>query len=235
MLLWDSEQAPNAFNTSIIQLLDKCSAIPNGSTINLKGKDDLWAPDVQKLGDWYYLYYSVSSFGSQNSAIGVARSRSMDVGTWEDGGAVITSDPSKPFNAIDPNLIHVGNEIYLNFGSSWQDIYQVHLRNPPVLPSVDPYQIGFTSDREEVAAATTKNDQLQARSTASSHATGSFVDKDGVDCKKGGGTVGQGVYNDPKHGPILYYHYVDTTIGYADGQKRFGWNKINFSSGWPVV
>ncbi|KAG6958887.1 hypothetical protein JG687_00009130, partial [Phytophthora cactorum] len=64
------------------------------------------APDVQKLGDWYYLYYSVSSFGSQNSAIGVARLRSMDVGTWEDGGAVITSDPSKPFNAIDPNLIH---------------------------------------------------------------------------------------------------------------------------------
>ncbi|KAF1780718.1 Glycosyl hydrolase, five-bladed beta-propellor domain [Phytophthora cactorum] len=133
----------------------KGSAIPNGSTINLKGKDDLWAPDVQKLGDWYYLYYSVSSFGSQNSAIGVARLRSMDVGTWEDGGAVITSDPSKPFNAIDPNLIHVGNEIYLNFGSSWQDIYQVHLRNPPVLPSVDPYQIGFTSDREVVLSMST--------------------------------------------------------------------------------
>lgn len=28
---------------------------------------------------------------------------------------------------------------------------------------------------------------------------------------------------------------VDTTIGYADGDKRFGWNKISFSSGWPVV
>jgi arabinan endo-1,5-alpha-L-arabinosidase len=36
-------------------------------------------------------------------------------------------------------------------------------------------------------------------------------------------------------GPVLYYHYVDTRIGYADGQKKFGVNKIDFSSGWPVV
>jgi hypothetical protein len=45
----------------------------------------------------------------------------------------------------------------------------------------------------------------------------------------------RGVFTDPSLGPVLYYHYVDTTIGYADGQKRFGWNQINFSSGWPVV
>jgi arabinan endo-1,5-alpha-L-arabinosidase len=46
---------------------------------------------------------------------------------------------------------------------------------------------------------------------------------------------GQGVMNDPSLGPVLYYHYVDTRIGYADGQKQFGVNKLNFSSGWPVV
>lgn len=34
---------------------------------------------------------------------------------------------------------------------------------------------------------------------------------------------------------MLVYHYVDTTIGYADGDKRLGINKIDFSSGWPVV
>jgi len=45
----------------------------------------------------------------------------------------------------------------------------------------------------------------------------------------------RGVFTDPSLGPILYYHYVDTTIGYADSQKLFGWNKIDFSSGWPVV
>jgi hypothetical protein len=45
----------------------------------------------------------------------------------------------------------------------------------------------------------------------------------------------RGVYTDPSLGPVLYYHYVDTTVGYSDSQKRFGWNQINFSSGWPVV
>lgn len=48
-------------------------------------------------------------------------------------------------------------------------------------------------------------------------------------------TKHQGVYWDPKEGPLLYYHYVDTRIGYGDGQKKFGVNKINWSSGWPVV
>lgn len=45
----------------------------------------------------------------------------------------------------------------------------------------------------------------------------------------------RGVFADPTLGPVLYYHYVDTNIGYADGQKLFGWNAIDFSSGWPVV
>ncbi|RLN89559.1 hypothetical protein BBJ28_00010253 [Nothophytophthora sp. Chile5] len=74
-----------------------------------------------------------------------------------------------------------------------------------------------------------------------------FRDADGVLCTEGGGTIvlqshddvygpgGQGVYDDPTYGPVLYYHYVDTTIGYADGQKQFGWNYLDFSSGWPVV
>lgn len=45
----------------------------------------------------------------------------------------------------------------------------------------------------------------------------------------------RGVFTDSSLGPVLYYHYVDTTIGYADSQKLFGWNQIDFSSGWPVV
>jgi arabinan endo-1,5-alpha-L-arabinosidase len=48
-------------------------------------------------------------------------------------------------------------------------------------------------------------------------------------------TSSRGVFTDPNLGPVLYYHYVDTNIGYADGQKLFGWNVLDFSSGWPVV
>jgi arabinan endo-1,5-alpha-L-arabinosidase len=73
------------------------------------------------------------------------------------------------------------------------------------------------------------------------------VDAAGKSCAQGGGTIvleshdnvygpgGQGVYNDPVEGWVLYYHYVDTNIGYADGQKQFGWNKIAWKNGWPTV
>ncbi|ETM38013.1 hypothetical protein L914_15566 [Phytophthora nicotianae] len=249
------------------------AALPEGSSIDLKGNDDLWAPDVQKVGDYYYLYYSVSSFGTQNSAIGVARSSSLDVGTWEDAGSTgVTSDSKKPYNAIDPNLVAVDGGYYLTFGSYWQGIYQTHMRDPPVLSSSTPAQIGFTSNFEVLEgpfifhhsdfyylfmskgkccgydkSKPAAGKEYRILVCRSSKATGGFVDKEGVDCAKDGGTVvleshdnvygpgGQGVYDDPKHGPILYYHYVDTTVGYADGDKRFGWNTMDFSSGWPVV
>ena len=73
------------------------------------------------------------------------------------------------------------------------------------------------------------------------------VDEKGTSCLSSGGTLvlgshgevygpgGQGVYDDPTDGPVLYYHYVNTSIGYADADKRLGINKIDFSSGWPVV
>jgi arabinan endo-1,5-alpha-L-arabinosidase len=111
----------------------KGSAIPAGSSINLPGRDDLWAPDVAKVGDLYYLYYSVSTFGSQTSAIGVATSPSMDVGTWTDHGSVgITSKPGSAYNAIDANLIAVNGGGYrFTWGSFWGDLYQVAANNPP--------------------------------------------------------------------------------------------------------
>lgn len=35
---------------------------------------------------------------------------------------------------------------------------------------------------------------------------------------------------------LTLFVVVDTRIGYADGQKKFGWNKLNFGSdGWPSV
>ncbi|KAI0380540.1 hypothetical protein F5Y04DRAFT_257604 [Hypomontagnella monticulosa] len=59
-----------------------------------------------------------SMFGVQDSAIGVATSSSMDVGTWTDRGATgIRSSSGKTDNAIDPNLINVNGAYLLNFGS----------------------------------------------------------------------------------------------------------------------
>ncbi len=75
------------------------SVLPNCSSIDLPGKCALWAPDVNYYNGRYVLYYSVSSIGSQNSAIGVATSPSMLTGTWTDLGKVISSSPGDVYNA----------------------------------------------------------------------------------------------------------------------------------------
>ncbi|KAI9734351.1 MAG: hypothetical protein M1834_002457 [Cirrosporium novae-zelandiae] len=84
----------------------------------------------------------------------------------------------------------------------------------------------------------------------STSATGDFVDADGVDClSDNGGTLvlgshgdnvyapgGQGVmYDDGVGSVVMYYHYVNPNIGYAAADFLFGYNKLDFTSGWPVV
>jgi arabinan endo-1,5-alpha-L-arabinosidase len=120
--------------------------LASGSKISLSGNTDLWAPDVHLVGSTYYLYYSVSTFGSQNSAIGLATSSTMDVGSWTDHGATrIASNSSKNYNAIDPNLIAVGSSYYLNFGSFWGDIYQAPMASTPTKASGASYNIAFNA------------------------------------------------------------------------------------------
>ncbi|KAH8711904.1 glycosyl hydrolase [Phaeosphaeriaceae sp. PMI808] len=252
----------------------KGAAIPNGSKINLNGRNDLWAPDVTKVGNTYYLYYSVSSFGVQDSAIGVATSTNLD--TWNDLGATgISSSKGKNYNAIDGALYWDGSKFVMSFGSFWADLFSINMENPPVRTvsgaSIVPLAFKPEGEHAQEAAFIAKNgnyhylffsigkccgfdknrpaagQEYKIQVCRSTSATGGFVDKAGKKCTEGGGTTvleshnwvygpgGQGVYYDPSLGPVLYYHYVDTRVGYADGQKRFGMNKINFSSGWPVV
>lgn len=76
----------------------KGQVLPNGANVANSGKTDLWAPDVSLVGSTYYLYYTASSFGTQNSVIGLATSSTMDVGSWSDKGS------SKSLY-IDPSII----------------------------------------------------------------------------------------------------------------------------------
>jgi arabinan endo-1,5-alpha-L-arabinosidase len=78
-----------------------------------------WAPDVVYMNGYYYLYYSVSTFGTSNSAIGVARSKSLKSPSWTDLGIVIQSNGgSTELNAIDPAVFrdHDG-KVYMAYGS----------------------------------------------------------------------------------------------------------------------
>lgn len=132
------------------------AAIPSGSTINKPGRNDLWAPDVTKVGNTYYLYYSVSTFGSQDSAIGVATSTDLDVNTWTDrGSSGVVSSPGSPYNAIDGQLLIDGSNLYMNFGSFWNDLYQVQMSNPPtgVARGSTSRQIAFKPEGEHAQEA----------------------------------------------------------------------------------
>lgn len=102
------------------------SVLPNCSLIQLDGNCDLWAPDINYIDGQYVLYYSVSAIGSQNSAIGVVTSPSMEEGTWTDQGEVIRSNAGDVYNAIDPNIINADG-LKLAFGSYWTGMYQVGL------------------------------------------------------------------------------------------------------------
>jgi hypothetical protein len=63
-----------------------------------------WAPDLIYMNNAYYLYYSCSTFGSSRSAIGVARSPSLNEPEWTDLGMVVSSNgTSAAINAIDPS------------------------------------------------------------------------------------------------------------------------------------
>ena len=111
------------------------SVLSGASVINLPGRNDTWAPDVQKVGDTFYLYYSVSIFGSQTSAIGLATSKTLEPGTWTDHGQVLASGADTsviPFNitnAIDPNLFidSETGEAFMTYGSFFADLWQVKL------------------------------------------------------------------------------------------------------------
>ncbi|MBM7603838.1 arabinan endo-1,5-alpha-L-arabinosidase [Metabacillus crassostreae] len=68
------------------------------------GAKGLWAPDVTKYGDTYYLYYAASQFGKNQSFIGVATSNNIE-GPWVDQGEVIKTKHGESIpNAIDPNI-----------------------------------------------------------------------------------------------------------------------------------
>lgn len=88
-----------------------------------------WAPDGIYMNGYYYVYYSCSTFGSSRSAIGVARTVSINNPKWEDLGVVVSSNGSSTaINAIDPGLCRddKGN-VYMTYGSWFGGIGMVEL------------------------------------------------------------------------------------------------------------
>ncbi|ADL52248.1 family 43 glycosylhydrolase [Clostridium cellulovorans] len=98
--------------------------IPGAAKAWATGAENMWAPDVVKIGDTYYLYYTVSGFGTNNSFIGVATSKSIE-GPWTDQGEVYkTKKGIDTDNALDPNIVADANgDLWLAYGSFFSGIF----------------------------------------------------------------------------------------------------------------
>ena len=90
--------------------------------------NDAWAPDISYFNGKYHLYYSISSFGVNDSAIGLVTNATLDPNSpdykWEDQGLVVRSVSGETdWNAIDGNIvIENKNKIWLCWGSFWSGI-----------------------------------------------------------------------------------------------------------------
>jgi len=91
-----------------------------------------WAPDIVETGGRYLLYYAVSRWGTNESAIGLMTNATLDPADprfgWRDEGMVIRSTPEDDFNAIDPGLLQTADgKLWMAFGSFWTGIKLVQL------------------------------------------------------------------------------------------------------------
>jgi arabinan endo-1,5-alpha-L-arabinosidase len=104
------------------------ASIPQWGAVEIPRARDAWAPDISYFNGKYHLYYSLSSFGVNESAIGLAVNETLDPADsryqWADQGLVVRSKTGvDDFNAIDPNLvIEDKNNIWLCWGSFWGGI-----------------------------------------------------------------------------------------------------------------
>jgi len=102
--------------------------LPEWAPVEIPGTRGIWAPDISYFNGRYHLYYSVSTFGKNDSAIGLATSKTLDSDSndygWTDHGMVVRSTRGEDdFNAIDANIaIEDENSIWLSWGSFWGGI-----------------------------------------------------------------------------------------------------------------
>ncbi|GAB4525558.1 MAG: arabinan endo-1,5-alpha-L-arabinosidase [Anaerolineae bacterium] len=177
---------------------------------------NLWAPDISFYNDKYHIYYSISTFGSNHSAIGLATNTTLnpddEAFEWVDQGIVVKSDNPDFYNAIDPNLIlDEEGTPWLAFGSFWGGIKLVQLDLDTGKPAEEIPTLHALATREDNDRAVEApfiirrhgyyylfvsfdfccrgvESTYNVRVGRSETITGPYVDRDGVSMMEGGGT-----------------------------------------------
>jgi arabinan endo-1,5-alpha-L-arabinosidase len=105
---------------------------PDWAQKAVPGTRGAWAPDISLINGRYHLYYSLSTFGKNRSAIALQTTATLDRADpafgWRDEGVVLTSKPGDDFNAIDPNIIATADgRVWMSLGSFWSGLKLVEI------------------------------------------------------------------------------------------------------------
>jgi beta-xylosidase len=225
---------------------------------------DFWAPDISFFGGLYHLYYAASSFGTNNSVIGLATNTTLDPASpayrWVDHGMVVRSSTADNFNAIDPELVLDGSNAWLAFGSFWDGIKMRRLdRATGMLSPGDTtlYSLASRGGASIEGASITRHGGyyylfasfdyccrgvdsdyrvVVGRSTG---VTGPYVDRSGVAMLAGGGTEVLRGYNEfrgPGGGDVFGDLYVHHYYDlYDNGLPKLSVRPVAWKGGWPAL
>lgn len=222
---------------------------------------NIWAPDIVKNGSTYYLYYSASQFGTNNSGIGVAASTNPgDPNSWRDLGRAMLTSNGKDYNAIDPHVFNDNGTWWMAFGSFFSGIKLVKLSSMTSVsgsiitlatrPGVqyNPIEAPSLMKRNNYYYLFTSWD-FCCRGTGSTYSirvgratsiTGPYVDQAGRRLDQGGGTlllgssgnqIGPGGQDIIDGSSTLAYHYYDGNDG---GRPKLAIRSLSWNNDWPV-
>jgi arabinan endo-1,5-alpha-L-arabinosidase len=167
----------------------------------------LWAPDISYFNGQFHVYYAGSTFGSNDSVIGLATTASLAAPAWTDQGVVVASKTSDDFNAIDPNVsFDESCTPWLAFGSFWSGIQLRKLDAATGKPATDDTTLYPLASRNggaiEAASIVSHNgyyylfvsfdacckgvsSTYRTMVGRATHITGPYTDKAGTDMMKG--------------------------------------------------
>ncbi|SDN99432.1 arabinan endo-1,5-alpha-L-arabinosidase [Alkalicoccus daliensis] len=239
--------------------------IPAPEWVKEYNPEHLWAPQVVKAQGTFYLYYAVSAFGTNNSAIGVASSKTpADPDSWEDHGPVITSSSGEvDYNAIDPHVFKDNGQWWITFGSHFSGIKlqqlssmteaegEVHTlanrpgveHNPIEAPTIyekNGYYYLFTSWDQ---CCQFLDSTYKIAVGRADNVEGPYYDQDGVPLAEGGGTIlleSEGNQVGPGGQDVFFDKGRDYLIhhyydGDADGVIRMQIRQLVWENDWPQL
>ena len=188
---------------------------PEWTKTSIPGSTDFWAPEVVYRNGRWRIYYAVSTFGKNKSAIGLAETKTLDPSSpdfgWTDRGAVLLSKESDNYNAIDPAVAadEKGRDYFL-FGSFWGGLVLFPLEEDGTITKgsealfvasrqtePNPVEGGFIFKEGDWYYLFASHD-FCCRGTASSYhivvgrsrsITGPYLDKAGVPMTESGGSL----------------------------------------------